>query len=109
MGVVDGQIDPRRTVRRIDYEGPSDSTFQSTEIFGDEVCSLVTDTAIYRETAFSVFVPSSNPMLGRLRAYLECAESLPSSDTSDVIDCPWVYARKHLSVSLNMKIFSYCD
>ena len=99
MGIVDGQLDPRRTVRRLEFDGSPDSKFQSTEVFGDEVCSLVTDTAIYRETAFSVFVPSSSPMISRLQSYLDCVETYDSDDLNDSIDCPWVYARKHMSVS----------
>ena len=110
MGIVDGLLDPDRTVRRLNLDGPSDSTFGSTEIFGDEVCSLVTDTALYRETAFTVFMPSSNPMISRLRAYLDCKDTMDKSDLLDdlAIECPWAYARRHISVSfVNMKIFSY--
>ena len=103
MGVDDdGVLDPSRTVRRLKYDGPDDTPYTWTEIFGDEVCSLVTDTALYRETAFTVFMPASNPMISRLKEYLDCVDTQRGCDIKNHSDitCPWVYSRLHMTVSL---------
>jgi len=40
-------------------------------------------------------------MISRLHAYLECVDTMEESDLLDTptIDCPWVYARRHIYVS----------
>ena len=66
---------------------------------------MVTDTALYRETAFTVAVPSASVMVGRLGSYLNDLvysadyEKLDVSDTHNQLDCPWMYIRRHFSVS----------
>ena len=90
------------------YDGPADIPYTWTEIFGDEVCSLVTETAFYRETAFTVFVPSDNPMISRLQCYLDCKDTQRGCDIKSQLDitCPWMYSRLHMTVScVNLKIF----
>ena len=101
LGIDEGVLDPSRTVRRLKYDGPEDVPFRWTEIFGDEVCSLVTDTALYRETAFTIFVPSDNPMMSRLPVYLDCNDTQRGCDIKNYSDiaCPWVYSRLHMTVS----------
>ena len=107
----DHLLDPNRTVRTVKYTGPQ-SPYRGAEIFGEEVRSLVTDTALYRETAFTVAVPSASAMVDRLGSYLGGLVYDGDLDSSDVssshnqIDCPWMYIRRHFSVSLNTKNFS---
>ena len=106
LGVEDGLLDPCLTVRRLKYDGSAEEPFKATEIFGDEVRSVVTASALYRETAFSVFMPSEGPMLSLLTAYLGDPDTMDECDLADSIrvECPWVHARRHLSVRYH-KIF----
>ena len=101
LGVVSGALDPARTVRSAFYDNDSTDPYQATEIFGDEVCSVVTETALYRETSFTIFMPSSGPMISRLGGYLSHDDSALDPDV-DSISCPWVYVRRHMSVSFSI-------
>ena len=102
---MSGDLDPARTVRTAFYDNESTDPYQATEIFGDEVCSVVTESALYRETSFTIFMPSSGPMISRLGGYLSQDDSALDPDV-DSIGCPWVYVRRHMSVSfLNPKKF----
>ena len=98
LGVCSGVLDPVRSVRTAAYDNQSADPYLATEIFGDEVCSIVTDTALYRETSFTVFMPTESPMLGRLGAYLGGEDAKGDPDVDDIA-CPWFYVRRHMSVS----------
>ena len=101
LGVVDGRIDPSRTVRKLTYDCTDKGPYKAIEIFGDEVCSMVTSTALYRETAFTIFMPTGGPMIDRLGGYLVQDDAL-SDDCAGApsITCPWMYVRRFISVSL---------
>lgn len=65
----------------------------------------MTDTALYRETSFTIFMPFDNPMIDRLGGYLGGEFASGDPDVDGII-CPWVYVRRHMIVSdLNLKNF----
>ena len=101
LGLVDGEVDPSRTVRKLTYDCESDAPYKAFEVFGDEVCSMVTSTSLYRETAFTIFMPTGGPMIGRLGGYLASDEALSDDCTgSPSIRCPWMYVRRFMSVCI---------
>ena len=102
---MSGVLDPERSVRTVLYDNDSTEPYSATEIFGDEVCSIVTETALYRETSFTIFMPVESPMISRLGGYLS-GENASGDPDVDGIECPWFLVRRHMSVSvLNSKIF----
>ena len=105
--MVDGELDPSRTVRKLTYDCTSDAPYKAIEVFGDEVCSMVTSTSLYRETAFSIFMPRDGPMIGRLGGYLAGDEALSDDcEGPPSIRCPWMYVRRYIAVSLRLEKFS---
>ena len=98
MGICSGVLDPAHSVRSTVYDNPSADPYLATEIFGDEICSIVTDTALYRETSFTIFMPAENPMLERLGGYLGGEDAKGDPDVDDIV-CPWFLVRRHMSVS----------
>ena len=105
LGIVDGALDLERSVRSTSYDCASSEPYLATEIFGDEVCSIVTDTALYRETSFTIFMPFDNPMIDRLGGYLGGEVASGDPDVGDMV-CPWMFVRRHMIVSIfNLKNF----
>ena len=108
----DYKLDPDRTVRQIKYTSTDPGPYKSTEIFGDEVRSLVTDTCLYRETAYTIFFPSASNLIPHMGEYLQGEENrrldavFDPSVAAEELDCPWTYVRRHFIVS-NIKIFLY--
>ena len=98
--MVGGVLDPSRTVRKLTYDNSSDAPYRAIEVFGDEVCSMVTSTSLYRETAFSIFMPREGPMIDRLGGYLAGDEALSDDCVGPPsIRCPWMYVRRYIAVS----------
>ena len=65
--------------------------YSATEIFGDEVATLVTSDSVYRETLYNVVIPYDVNLRDRILAHL-------TRSGMCTVD-PWVFFRERLIVS----------
>ena len=65
--------------------------YSATEIFGEEVATLVTSDSVYRETLYSVVIPYDVSLKDRILAHL-------TQSGMCTVD-PWVFFRERLIVS----------
>ena len=72
--------------------GDVGSEYHATEIFGEEVATLVNTDSVYRETVYSVAIPYSNSLRDKV------LDHLTKRDLCTVD--PWVFLRERILVSL---------
>ena len=51
-------------------DGQIGSQYDSTEIYGDEVATLVTSDSVYRETIYNVVLPYKRSLIDNAYAYM---------------------------------------
>ena len=89
--MVDGSLDVGCPLLPITAVGTVGVAYSATEIFGEEIATLVTSDSIYRETLYNVVIPYDVSLCDRITSHLSSA-NMRSVD-------PWVFFRERLIVS----------
>ena len=90
--MTDGSLDVGCPLLPITAVGTVGVAYSATEIFGEEIATLVTSDSVYRETLYNVVIPYDVGLKDRILAHL----SVSNSSNLD----PWVFFRERLIVSI---------
>ena len=89
--MTEGSLETGCPLVPITAAGTVGVAYSATEIFGDEVATMVTSDSIYRETLYNVVIPYDVSLKSRILAHLT-KSGLCTMD-------PWVFFRERLIVS----------